>query len=71
MTVYDFRFFRDYRAPLSVLTFDALRHELRMWSPCNTIFRAIMREPGFYVVLRLSPYVIGPCIEGYLYARDN
>ena len=70
MTVYDFRFFQDYRAPLGGLTFDAMRHELRQWAPCSTIFRAIAQGPGFHVVLRLSPYVIGPVVEGYLHTRE-
>ena len=72
---YDFRFFRDYRAPLEGLTFDAMRHELRQWAPCTTGFRAIAQGHGalcsrFYIVLRFSPHVIGPMIEGYLYARE-
>ena len=70
MQKYTFRFFRDYRDYIETDTFDTLRHELRQWEPCNTIFRAISQGNGRYIVLKLSPYIIGPLIEGYLTMPD-
>lgn len=64
--MYSFRFFRDRRDALVCPNLAALREELRAYVPWNTVFRAISQGNGRYVVLMLSPYVIGPAIEGYL-----
>jgi hypothetical protein len=63
---YSFRFFRDRREYFEGNSLQELRDELRAYCPWNTVFRAIAVNRGQYVVLRLSPYLIGPDIEGYL-----
>jgi hypothetical protein len=64
---YQFRFYRDYRNYFECDSLTELREELRAYCPCTTVFRAVARAPGRYTVLRFSPYVIGPMIEGYLW----
>lgn len=67
---YSFRFFRDSRKAVESHSFEELREELRAYCPANTVFRAISRGDGRYTVLRLSPYLIGPHIEGYLHISE-
>jgi len=69
-SAYQFRFYRDRRAYFECDTMQEWRDELRAYCPWNTVYRAISQGGGFYVVLMLSPYVIGPQIEGYLWVRD-
>lgn len=67
---YSFRFKGDYRDSIECNSMQELRDELRAYCPCSTLFRAINVNRGKYVVMRLSPYLIGPDIEGYLTTPD-
>jgi hypothetical protein len=64
--MYSFRFYKDARDAIECETMNAMRHAIRCYSPCSTIFRAIATAPGRHTVILLSPYMIGPVLVGFL-----